>query len=53
MPVVMMADWIGNRDDMIHAFLEAIAPTIRKIAGHSAVPAQTLVEAIDEVSRGA
>src|SRR5207247_1506466 len=28
MPVVMMADWIGNRDDMIHTFLEAIAPTI-------------------------
>jgi cytochrome P450 len=52
MPVVMMADWIGNRDDMIHAFLEAIAPTIRRIAGHSAEPARTLVETIDEVSRG-
>src|SRR6266513_1767612 len=34
MPVVMMADWIGNRDDMIHSFLEAIAPTIRRVAGN-------------------
>ena len=32
MPVVMMADWIGKRDDMIHTFLDAIAPTIRQIA---------------------
>src|SRR5438105_13619459 len=26
MPVVMMADWIGNRDDMIYSFREATAP---------------------------
>ena len=32
MPVVMMADWIGKRDDMIHTFLDAIAPTIRHVA---------------------
>jgi len=51
MPVVMMADWIGNRDDMIHTFLEAIAPTIRRVAGNGAVPAKGIVEAIDEVAR--
>jgi len=27
---VMMADWIGNRDNMIHDFLRAIAPSIRE-----------------------
>jgi hypothetical protein len=32
MPVVMMADWIGKRDDMIHTFLEAVAPAIRQSA---------------------
>ncbi|HYY48267.1 MAG TPA: hypothetical protein VFA17_06240 [Thermoplasmata archaeon] len=47
MPVVMMADWIGNRDDMIHTFLEAIAPAIRRIVanGHPAEPAAELVRA--------
>ena len=29
-PVVMMADWIGNRDDMIHGYLRHIAPAIRR-----------------------
>ena len=53
MPVVMMADWIGNRDDMIHTFLEAIAPTIRRVAANGAVPAKGIAEAIDEVARGA
>jgi len=33
MPVVMMADWIGNRDDMIHTFLDAVAPSIKAVAG--------------------
>ena len=28
-PVVMMGDWIGTRDDMIHAFLREVAPGIR------------------------
>src|SRR5438132_14103006 len=51
MPVVMMADWIGNRDDMIHTFLEAIAPTIRRVAGNGAVPAKGIAEPIDEVAR--
>ena len=32
MPVVVMADWIGNRDDMIHTFLEAVAPAIKSLA---------------------
>ena len=29
-PVVMMAEWIGNRDEMIHSFLRKIAPSIRE-----------------------
>jgi hypothetical protein len=52
MPVVMMADWIGNRDDMIHMFLEAIAPTIRRVAGNGHVPARAIIEAVDETARG-
>ncbi len=36
MPVVMMADWIGKRDDMIHTFLDAIAPAIRSASAHAA-----------------
>jgi len=38
-PVVLMADWIGNRDDMIHQYLGLIAPSIREAA------AQALAEA--------
>ncbi len=36
MPVVMMADWIGKRDDMIHTFLDAIAPAIRHVSSVAA-----------------
>lgn len=32
MPVVMMADWIGNRDDMIHTYLDHIAPALERAA---------------------
>jgi len=28
-PVVMMAEWIGNRDNMIHSYLRSISPSIR------------------------
>jgi len=52
MPVVMMADWIGNRDDMIHTFLEAVAPTIRRVAGNGHVPLAAVAEAVDEAARG-
>ena len=38
-PVVLMADWIGNRDDMIHQYLGKIAPSIRQAAQAYAVPA--------------
>jgi len=31
-PVVLMADWIGNRDDMIHQYLAMIAPSVRQAA---------------------
>lgn len=31
MPVVVMADWIGTRDDMIHALLRMMAPSIRAV----------------------
>jgi hypothetical protein len=46
MPVVMMADWIGNRDDMIHTFLEAVAPTIRRVAANGHTPAAPAAEMI-------
>ena len=52
MPVVMMADWIGNRDDMIHTFLEAIAPTIKRVAGNGNVPVRAVVSVADEGIRG-
>jgi hypothetical protein len=52
MPVVMMADWIGNRDDMIHTFLEAIAPTIRRVAANGSLPSRAIAETIDEAARG-
>ncbi|HYV09256.1 MAG TPA: hypothetical protein VEL81_06760 [Thermoplasmata archaeon] len=52
MPVVMMADWIGNRDDMIHTFLEAIAPTIKRVAGNGNVPMRAVVSVGDEAIRG-
>lgn len=32
MPVVMMADWIGKNDEMIHAYVEALAPAVRRAA---------------------
>ena len=37
-PVVMMADWIGNRDNMIHRYLQCIAPSVRKAASAVAAP---------------
>ena len=52
MPVVMMADWIGNRDDMIHTFLEAIAPTIKHVAGNGTVPTRAIIEVAGETARG-
>ncbi len=36
-PVVLMADWIGNRDDMIHQYLATIAPSVREAAEAHAV----------------
>lgn len=32
MPVVLMADWIGNRDDMVNAYVRDVAPAIREAA---------------------
>jgi len=52
MPGVMMADWIGNRDDMIHTFLEAIAPTIKRVAGNGSVPVRAVMTVADEGIRG-
>jgi len=48
----MMADWIGNRDDMIHTFLEAIAPTIKHVAGNGTVPTRAILEVAGEAVRG-
>ena len=53
MPVVMMADWIGHRDDMIHTFLEAVAPAIRRVAANGHAPASVMVGVADEVVRSA
>jgi hypothetical protein len=35
MPVVMLAEWIGKSDEMIHAYIEAVAPSIRKAVERS------------------
>ena len=47
MPVVMMADWIGNRDDMIHTFLEAVAPAIKAVAANGNMAANGIAEAVE------
>jgi hypothetical protein len=52
MPVVMMADWIGNRDDMIHTFLEAIAPTIRRVAGNGHAGEAPVAQVVETTARG-
>src|SRR2546422_8190859 len=52
MPVVMMADWIGNRDDMIHTFLEAIAPAIKHVASNGTVPTRAIIEVPGQAARG-
>ena len=45
-PVVMMADWIGNRDNLIHEFLRAVAPSIRDAVRGNGSPEAQLVEAV-------
>lgn len=35
LPVVLLADWIGKNDEMIHAYVEAAAPSIRRAAESS------------------
>src|SRR5436309_15399784 len=52
MPVVMLADWIGNRDDMIDTFLEAIAPAIKRVAGKGIVPPRAVLEVPGAEGRG-
>lgn len=32
MPVVMMAEWIGKRDDLICTYLEELSPTLREVS---------------------
>jgi len=32
MPVVMMAEWIGKRDDLICSYLEELSPTLREVS---------------------
>lgn len=39
MPVVMMAEWIGKRDDLICAYLEELSPSIREVCGKTAAEA--------------
>jgi hypothetical protein len=51
-PVVMLADWIGNRDDMIRKYLQAIAPAIREHASNGREAAGPLVDVAVEIARG-
>ena len=52
MPVVMMAEWIGNRDDMIHSFLRNIAPAIREAATTGKASAGALLEVAQGIADG-
>ena len=38
-PVVMMAEWIGTKDEYIDAFVATVAPSIREAAKAAATPA--------------
>ncbi|MEE9182354.1 MAG: hypothetical protein V3U33_07315, partial [candidate division NC10 bacterium] len=44
LPVVLLADWIGKNDEMIHAYIEAAAPSIRRAAERSPRTRAPLVE---------
>ncbi len=35
MPVVMMAEWIGKRDDLICTYLEGLSPTLKEVSQKS------------------
>jgi len=52
MPIVMMADWIGNRDDMIHTFLDAIAPAVKQVAGNGGNVAGEVADLAKGIARG-
>lgn len=39
MPVVMMAEWIGKRDDLICAYLEELSPSLKKVSSNAAAAA--------------
>ncbi|MFQ5884104.1 MAG: hypothetical protein ACE5IO_03280 [Thermoplasmata archaeon] len=39
MPVVMMAEWIGKRDDLICSYLEELSPSLRKVSLKTAASA--------------
>lgn len=51
-PVVMLADWIGNRDDMIRKYLEAIAPAIRDHVSNGREATGALVDVAVGIARG-
>lgn len=51
-PVVMLADWIGNRDDMIQKYLHAIAPAIRDHASNGRAATEALVDVAEAIARG-
>lgn len=44
MPVVLLSDWIGDRDDMINLYVEALAPTIRAISRNGEAEAGVAAE---------
>jgi len=45
---VMMADWIGNRDDMIHRYLQLIAPEVRRVTAANLPAALEAIRVTDE-----
>jgi len=45
-PVVMMAEWIGNRDNMIHAYLRSISPAIRESVRERGVDVARVAERV-------
>jgi len=47
-PVVMMADWIGNRDDMIHRYLQLIAPEVRRVTAANLPASLEAIRVTDE-----
>jgi hypothetical protein len=53
MPLVMMSDWIGRRDDMISEYMKAVAPFIKAAATRGPRTPIAPVPALAEAARAA